>query len=101
MLSKEIGEAGIRGVDSLSPAPDNDTSVADAIREWPGMRLLVNFPSSIHLADEDTIERTAREILEQGGRTGRLQIQVSENAPPEAWKKSFPPIVRAIREFAE
>jgi len=101
MLWKEIAESGIRGVDSLSPAPDNDTSVADAVREWPDMTLLVNFPSSVHLADEDTIYRTALDILEQGGRTGRLQIQVSENVPPGAWKRSFPPIVRAIREFAE
>jgi hypothetical protein len=31
--------------DSLSPMPDNDTSVAEAVTMWPEMRFLVNFPS--------------------------------------------------------
>jgi len=98
-LWKEIGESGIHGIDSLSPPPDNDTSVADALREWPEMRILVNFPSSVHVADEMTIYRTACQILEQGGRSGRLQIQISENMPPGAWRKSYTAIVRAVREL--
>jgi hypothetical protein len=36
--------------------------------------------------------------LEEGGRSGRLQIQISENMPPDAWRKSCPAIVRAIGE---
>ena len=96
-----IGESKIRGLDSFSPPPDNDTSVADAVAMWPYMRLWLNFPSSVHLADEKTIYETAMEILDQGGHTGRLQIQISENVPPGVWKKSFPQIVRAIREFGK
>ena len=96
-----IGESGVKGLDSLSPPPDNDTSVADAVSMWPDMRLLINFPSSVHLADAKTIYNEAREILEQGGHTGRLQIQISENMPPNAWQKSFPEIVRAIEDFGK
>ena len=98
-LWRAIGESGIKGIDSLSPPPDNDTSVADAISMWPDMRLLVNFPSSVHLKSPREIYEAAGEILEQGGRTGRLQIQISENVPPDAWRKSYPEIVRAIRDF--
>ncbi|MEW6355700.1 MAG: uroporphyrinogen decarboxylase family protein [Planctomycetota bacterium] len=94
-----IGESKVRLLDSLSPPPDNDTSIADAVRVWPEMRLCLNFPSSIHLAEPDGIYRAAMEILEQGGRTGRLQIQISENVPPGSWRKSYPQIVRAIRDF--
>ena len=94
-----IGESPVRLLDSFSPAPENDTSVADAIRMWPEMRLCPNFPSSIHLAEPEVIYETTMELLEQGGRTGRLQIQISENMPPGAWKKSYPQIVRAIYDF--
>jgi hypothetical protein len=98
-LWNAIGESGILGIDSLSPPPDNDTSVADALSMWPHMRLLLNFPSSVHVAEPDVIYRTACEILEQGEHSGRLQIQISENIPARAWEKSFPEIVRAIAGF--
>jgi EAL domain-containing protein (putative c-di-GMP-specific phosphodiesterase class I) len=89
----------VRGLDSFSPPPDNDTRVADAVRLWPEMRLWLNFPSSIHLASEERIYEVTREILEEGGHTGRLQIQISENVPPGVWRTSFPQIVRAIDDF--
>jgi hypothetical protein len=95
-----IGESAVRGLDSLSPPPDNDTSVGDALAMWPEMRVLVNFPSSVHLASPEIVYAQAREILEQGGRSGRLQIQISENTPPGAWRRSYPEIVRAIAEFS-
>ncbi|MBD3182740.1 hypothetical protein GF312_10635 [Candidatus Poribacteria bacterium] len=98
-LWKAIAESPVRLLDSFSPAPDNDTSVADAVREWPEMRLCLNYPSSIHLAEPEVIYNTTMEMLEQGGHTGRLQIQISENMPPGVWKKSYPQIVKAINDF--
>ena len=95
-----IADSAVRGLDSFSPPPDNDTRVADAIANWPEMRICLNFPSSVHLQDEDAIYRAAEQILEEGGRSGRLQIQISENVPPNVWRKSFPQIVKAIRAFA-
>jgi len=99
-LWQAIAESPVGVLDSLSPPPDNDTSAADAIRLWPEMRLGVNFPSSVHLAGEKTVYDTAAEILEQAGHTGRLWIQISENLPPGAWRRSYPQIVRAIRDLA-
>ena len=98
-LWKLIGESGVRGIDSLSPPPDNDTSVGQAHALWPEMRLCPNFPSSVHLAEPEQIYAVARQILDEGGHSGRLQIQISENVPPGVWRKSFPQIVAAIRDF--
>jgi len=98
-LWKAIGESGLRGIDSFSPPPDNDTSPAEAVAMWPEMRLLVNFPSSVHLREPDAIYQRAMEILQEAGHTGRLQIQISENVPPGMWRKSYPQIVKAIRDF--
>ena len=94
-----IATSPIRGIDSLSPPPDNDTSVADCVREWPEMRVWVNYPSSVFLAPPEAIYAQTVRLLEEGAHTGRLQIQISENPPPGAWRMAFPEIVRAVREF--
>ncbi|MCM8759085.1 MAG: uroporphyrinogen decarboxylase family protein [Candidatus Omnitrophica bacterium] len=94
-----IKESSVRVIDSMSVPPDNDTSVADAIRLWPETRLLINFPSSVHLKSSEEIYQKAMEILNQGGKTKRIWIQVSENMPPGVWLKSYPAIVRAINDF--
>ena len=98
-LWNAISESAVQLLDSLAPPPDNDTSIADAVRLWPRMRLCPNFPSSVHLRDEQSIYETAMEILHQGGGTGRLWIQISEDPPAGHWKKSFPQIIKAVRDF--
>ena len=98
-LWQAISGSAVAGIDSLSPPPDNDTSVGDAVSLWPGMRIWVNFPSSVHIASEDRVYKQASEIMDQGGHTGRLQIQISENVPPYAWRTSYPQIVKAIHDF--
>ena len=94
-----IGQSSIQGIDSLSPPPDNDTSVAAAIAMWPAKRLFVNFPSSMHLAAAEEVYETAWRILAEAGHSGRLAIQISENVPPGLWRKSFVEIARAVEEF--
>lgn len=96
-----IGESGVRGLDSMSPPPDNDTSVGEAHRLWPEMRLGVNFPSSVHIASPETIRKVTYGMLEEAGHTGRLQIQISENVPAGVWRTSYPIIVDAIRDFGK
>lgn len=98
-LWSAIGDSRVLGLDSLSPPPDNDTSVGDAARLWPEMRLGVNFPSSVHLGSPDVIREAVERILSEAGHTGRLQIQISENMPRDGWRKSFPIIIEAIRNF--
>jgi hypothetical protein len=96
-----IGESAVRGLDSMSPPPDNDTAVADAVSMWPQMRVGVNFPSSVHLAPPQQVYRQAMQLLEEGGHTGRLQIQISEDPPPGRWRQSLPQIAKAIEDFGE
>lgn len=100
VLWEAIAESGVRGLDSLSPPPDNDTSVADALALRPDMRVGINFPSSVHLSAPEVVYATTRGFLEEGGHTGRLQIQISENVPEFAWRQSYPEIVRAISDYS-
>jgi len=98
-LWRAIAESKVGGLDSFSPAPDNDTSVADAVRIWPDKRLFVNFPSSVHLRSYDEVRAEAEYILEAGGHTGRLEIQFSENVPYDVWRTSFQAIADAVDSF--
>jgi len=98
-IARAIGESGVRGLDSFSPPPDNDTSVAEGLVLWPQMRLGANFPSSVHMAAPGRIYEAACELLEQSAGSGRLQVQISENVPPGVWRKSYPQIVKAIRDY--
>jgi hypothetical protein len=86
-------------LDSFAPAPDNDTTVAEAVALWPDMRLFINFPSSQHLLPAEGVRAQAEEILAAAGHTGRLQIQVSENVPHAVWRTSMPAIAEAIEAF--
>ncbi len=94
-----IGNSPVKGIDSFSPQPDNDTSIAEARAAWPSMRLWTNFPSSVHLRSEKEIYDEAIRILTEDNNSGMLQLQISENVPPGIWRKSYPQIVKAINDF--
>ena len=100
-LWQAISDSRVGGLDSFAPAPDNDTTVAEAVALWPDMRLFVNFPSSQHLLPAEGVRAQAEEILAAAGHTGRLQIQVSENVPHAVWRTSMPAIAEAIEAFGE
>lgn len=98
---KGISDSAIDGIDSFTPPPNGDTSVGEAVSMWPSLRIMCNFPSSVHLSSQEEIYDTAKKLLEEGGHTGRMWIQISENVPKDVWKVSFPPILQAINEFGK
>jgi hypothetical protein len=100
-LWKAIADSKLSGLDSFSPAPDNDTTVSEAVQLWPEKRLFINFPSSIHLCPSEQVRAEAEAILQTAGHTGRLQLQISENVPPSVWKTSLPQIIDAIEAFGK
>ncbi len=90
-LYDAIGGSGVRGLDSLSPPPDNDTGPGRAHAMWPEMRLFVNFPSSVHLKPAEQVYERACGLLEEAGGSGRLQIQISEDVPARPLAHQLPP----------
>jgi hypothetical protein len=100
-LWQAISESRVGGIDSLSPMPDNNTSVAEAVALWPEKRLWVNFPSSVHIRPYEQVRAVAEDILAAGGHTGRLQIQISENVPLDVWRTSYQAIADAVDAFGK
>ncbi len=102
-LWHEIAKCRHAGIDSMSPPPDNDTSVTDAFEQWPDKLVWTNFPSSVHLAEPAEVYSVACTLLEQGGHTGRFWIQITEDLPWRGgqWWLTVPEIVKAIRDFGK
>ncbi|MFP4056795.1 MAG: hypothetical protein ACLF0G_07990 [Candidatus Brocadiia bacterium] len=98
-LHTAIGQSRVGGIDSFSPCPDGDTRLAEARSAWPQMRLWANFPSSCHLRPYREVRAVAERLLEEDGRSGLLQLQVSENVPRQAWRTSYRAIAEAVEAF--
>jgi hypothetical protein len=94
-----IARSKVGGLDSFTPVPDCDTTVAEALSMWPDKRLWVHFPSSVQLHQPEEVRAMAETILAAGGHTGRLQIQISEDVPPHIWRTTFPLIADAVECF--
>jgi hypothetical protein len=80
-LAPAIAGSRIDIVEAFTPAPDCDMTVADARRLWPDKILWCNFPSSLHLSDDDTIAATTREMLHEAAPGARFLLGVTEDIP--------------------
>lgn len=100
-LYDDIAGCRIKGLESMSPPPDNDNPPGEVLERCPDKMVWINFPSSVHLSQPDQIYQRTMEMLEEAGHTQRFWIQISENPPVGVWKKSVPQIVKAIRDFGK
>lgn len=80
-LAPAIAESKLDIIEAFTPPPDCDMSVAEAREAWPDKILWCNFPSSVHVSDDDTIGATAREMLDEAGRGEQFLIGVTEDIP--------------------
>lgn len=80
-LAPAVATSKLDIIEAFTPPPDCDMSVAQAREAWPDKIIWCNFPSSVHLAADETIADTTRELLDQAGRGDRLLIGVTENIP--------------------
>jgi len=98
LLAPEVARTSLDYIEAFTPPPDCDMSVAEAMEQWPDKIIWINFPSSVHLADDATIRATTREILEQSVPGDRLIVGVTEDVPQQAFKKSLTAISETINE---
>jgi len=94
--AKAVAASSLDYIEAFTPAPDTDMTMQEALAAWPGKVLWINFPSSVHLADVETIKRTTREIIDAAGGTNRLIIGITENMPPDRWQASMSAISEVI-----
>jgi hypothetical protein len=73
-------------------------SLADALAAWPDKVLWINFPSSLHLADNLTIEATTRSLVREASPGNRFILGVTEDIPEDCWRRSLAAIAHGLDE---
>jgi hypothetical protein len=82
LIVNEVAGTALDFIESFTPPPDCDLSLADARRAWPEKTIMVHLPSSLHLQGPTAIRTHARRLLEEGVGDGRrLLVSVSEDLP--------------------
>ncbi len=91
-----VRESPLDFIEAFTPPPDCSVSVAEARTSWPGKRLWINFPSSVHLQSDEAIRQATRDILEQAGDRKGFLIGITEDIPPEHIERSVSAILEVL-----
>ncbi len=100
LIMDAVGASRLDFVEALTPPPDCNVTVAAARAAWPGKRLWINFPSSLHLQPEETIRAATLEIVREAGDRKGFLMGVTEDVPAEHLERSVRVILATLRECA-
>jgi hypothetical protein len=97
-LLGSIGSSRLDVIEALTPPPTGDVSVSEAREACRGKSLWVNFPSTLHVAPDTTIEAATRQILMEAAPGDRLLLGITEDVPEEHRPRSLLAISRTLRK---
>jgi hypothetical protein len=82
LIVNEVAGTALDFIESFTPPPDCDLSLADARRLWPEKTIMSNLPSALHHQGAEAVRGHARALLKEGVGDGRRFIMsVSEDLP--------------------
>lgn len=92
-----IAEAPIDLIESLTPPPEGDLTLAEARAVWPKKLFWSNLNVSVYQLPPRRIAETVPDAVKQAAPDGRgLAFEVSEHIP-QNWKDSMPVVLQALR----
>jgi hypothetical protein len=94
MIADEIAALDIDGIDSFTPPPDGDMSVAEARERWPDKFLWLHPPLGWHLEERATLVGRIRQMIRDAG-PRRFCLMISEDVPP-GWEESVPAVLETL-----
>jgi hypothetical protein len=100
LIAGLIEKSGLDYVEAFTPAPDSDMTLKEARDIWKNKVLWLNFPSSVHLASEEKIEKTTCELIDEAGSPDGLIMGITETVPSDRWQESYPAIMRGLEKHA-
>jgi hypothetical protein len=93
VIADEIAALDIDGIDSFTPPPEGDMSVAQARTSWPDKFLWMNPPLGWY-QDRTTLSRRIQNMVRDAGQR-RFCLMISEDVPPD-WEKSVPTVLETL-----
>ena len=91
-----VGGSGLDYIEAFTPWPTCDMTMAEALEQWPGKVLWINFPSSVFLGTTAEIEDTARQLIRDAAPCNRLIIGITEDIPADRWQACLLAVSRVI-----
>ena len=89
LLAPAIADSQIDIIESFTPLPDGDMSVAEARAMWRDKVLWINFPSSLHHLGVADVKEATRQILREAECGDRFLIGIKELIPKQLWQTSL------------
>jgi hypothetical protein len=95
LIRDDIAALGIDGIDSLTPSPEGDMTVAEARALWPDKFLWVHPPLGWHREDSAILSERISQLIADAG-PSRFCLMLSEDVPLN-WRQTVPHILRQLR----
>ena len=96
LIASAIAGSQVDIVESFTPHPEGDMSLAEARAAWPDKILWINFPSSLHHGDVSSVEEATRQLLREAGRGDRFLIGIKELVPKDKWQVNVSAMSRVL-----
>jgi hypothetical protein len=95
---KQIARAPIDLIESLTPPPEGDQTLAEARTAWPDKLFWSNINVSCYDLPPQELKKLVLERVQEAAPDGRgLAFEVSEQYPAN-WKESMPVVLEALKE---
>lgn len=95
LIADEIARLGFYGLDSLTPPPEGDLTVAEARSLWPDKFFWLHPPLGWYLLPEESLLANVRRMIADAG-PRRFCLMISEDIPSE-WERTVPLLLEALR----
>ena len=100
LLADAIAETDLDYIEAFTPAPDTDMTLSEARAAWPDKVLWLNFPSSLHLADDAEVAAATADMLASLERPDGVIMGITEDIPPHRWQDSCRAIMDGLDRHA-
>ena len=100
LLAEAVAGTDLDYIEAFTPAPDTDLTLAEARSAWPDKVLWLNFPSSVHLKNDQDVQQATVALLDEAGGPDGLIMGVTEDIPPHRGLDSCRAVMDGLDEHA-
>ena len=100
LLAEAIGGTDLDYIEAFTPSPDTDMTLAEAREAWPEKVIWINFPSSVHLKDDEQVEAFTVDMLNELESIDGILFGITEDIPEDRWRHSCTAIMDGLERHA-
>jgi hypothetical protein len=95
-IAEDIAKLPIDGIDSLTPPPEGDMTIAETRQAWPDKFFWLHPTLSWFSLPLEELKTNVRQMVQDAGPT-RFCLEISEDCPPN-WDKTIPAVLEALND---